>query len=658
MPRVKQSARRSVSGSGASSCAAASWAPDSDDDLAGDAARVSRLDKAERGAMGVALAELSRALDAEDWSVALTVSESALTKWPRWRELRAAKERLAGYLAACASATSARRRPPPPTDLRLTDVDEESLPSARAARMPEHISRMGDVLPKIFQYLERTNPFLSLWTSKPYLDRLVQKSRNESTDDWLVDLWEDSGVGMRKTLTTEQCVENLVLYQTVRSVSKAWSYPLYGGIRQLVIDYGWCPHIPPEVGGRFVSVECVEFSQEFGAPYVPYDLPTALRHMPKLRSLRFWLDGHDGRVRQFPSWFAELQLVELYTGAAAGDVSWDTDDACLPRSLEFLDVVSHGENLSLTCIRRLPRLRELHTNDAVENWPAWLHEVTSLRRLHTGDEAGIDLDGCVDVLRRMSLEAITSTRDTWSDDEEAAGVPIEGYMDALERLVVGTPCGASLRELDIKGNQLSHVPDCFRGLRLQVLNVEECGLEAIPSWIAELPLVALDLAQNSSISTLPASLQTLTSLRVLVLRGTNLCGPQVECRDEEGNIWFGKSHERCVPVLWFLENGTGEACRYELDDDETLAEIVRRDAILRGLSLALPDLRMMLYWRTGDMLEINPAKDWWHARCGYDWIDPVFYTDPSSDEADGYYLTETDSLEAARARLRAARGET
>ena len=96
----------------------------------------------------------------------------------------------------------------------------------------------------------------------------------------------------------------------------------------------------------------------------------------------------------------------------------------------------------------------------------------------------------------------------------------------------------------------------------------------------------------------------------------------------------------------------GQLCRWGLDEDETLAEIVRRDAILRGLSLALPDLRMMLYWRTGDMLEVNPAKDWWHARCGYDWIDPVFYTDPSSsDEADEYddlvHLTETDGLEAA-----------
>ena len=448
-----------------------------------------------------------------------------------------------------------------------------------------------------------------------------------------------------------------MLYQTVRGVSKAWCYPLYGygNIRQLTIDYGCCPHIPPEVGSRFASLESLEFYQKAPmAPDVRLDLPAALRHMPKLRSLRFYPHC---RIPQLPRWFAELQLVELYISGStylsdhtfSSTSTWESDATCLPRSLEYLDM--RGYNLSFTCARSLPRLRELRMNDGAEACPAWLHEVKSLRRLD------LYLADSVDVLRRMSLEAIKSTSDLdWSDDH---GQPVEteGYVDALERLVVGTPCGASLRELNIKGNQLSHsrVPDCFRGLRLQVLNVEQCGLEAIPSWIAELPLVALDLAENSSISTLPASLQTLTSLRVLVLRGTNLCGPQVECRDADGNIWNGKSHERCVPVLWFLENGTGEACRYELDDDETLAEIVRRDAILRGLSLALPDLRMMLYWRTGDMLEINPAKDWWHARCGYDWIDPVFYTDPSSDE-DGYYLTETDGLDAARERLRAARG--
>ena len=119
-PRVKQSARRSVSGS----CAAASWAPDSDDELAGDAAHVSRLDKAERGAMGVALAELSRALNAEDWSVAVTVSDSrarqvaALARAARGKGTtgglpRGVRERDVGTTPAAAAHG-------PPPDTRLT----------------------------------------------------------------------------------------------------------------------------------------------------------------------------------------------------------------------------------------------------------------------------------------------------------------------------------------------------------------------------------------------------------------------------------------------------------------------------------------------------------------------------------------------------------
>jgi hypothetical protein len=159
--------------------------PDSDDVLAGDAVQVARVDTAERGAMGVALAELSRALDSEDWSVAVTVCESSLAKWPRWRELRAANDRLAGYLAVCASATSARRRPPPPLDLRLTDVDEQSLPSARAERTAEHISRMGDVLPRVFGCLARELAPKPLWTATPLLDKLIETSLRDIDDESL-----------------------------------------------------------------------------------------------------------------------------------------------------------------------------------------------------------------------------------------------------------------------------------------------------------------------------------------------------------------------------------------------------------------------------------------------------------------------------------------
>lgn len=136
----------------------------------------SDIDRVERGAMEAALAELSRALDAEDLSTAVTVSGTALSKWPRWRALRASRDRTAGYLAACTSATTSA---PPALDidsLRVTDVDEASLPQARAERTAEHISRMADVLPHVFGCLAREPAPERFWTSAPLLDKLIETS--------------------------------------------------------------------------------------------------------------------------------------------------------------------------------------------------------------------------------------------------------------------------------------------------------------------------------------------------------------------------------------------------------------------------------------------------------------------------------------------------
>ena len=102
--------------------------------------------------MGVALAELSRALDAEDWSVAVTVSESALAKWPPLARAAQSKGTTGGLPRGvrerdvCAAPAAAASDGPPPDGRR-----RGSLPSARAERMPEHISRMGDVLPRDLQ---------------------------------------------------------------------------------------------------------------------------------------------------------------------------------------------------------------------------------------------------------------------------------------------------------------------------------------------------------------------------------------------------------------------------------------------------------------------------------------------------------------------------
>ena len=51
------------------------------------------------------------------------------------------------------------------------------------------------------------------------------------------------------------------------------------------------------------------------------------------------------------------------------------------------------------------------------------------------------------------------------------------------------------------------------------------------------------------------------------------------------------------------------------------------DAILRPLSLALPELRIRMHGdeSTGMTPKGAPCGGWWHARCGNNWTDPVFF---------------------------------
>ena len=112
--------------------------------------------------------------------------------------------------------------------------------------------------------------------------------------------------------------------------------------------------------------------------------------------------------------------------------------------------------------------------------------------------------------------------------------------------------------------------------------------------IALLPLVVLDLSWTG-IETLPLSLQTMTTLRILELWATRLGA------DDEG-----------VPIR--------------------AADIARRDAILRPLSLAIPDLRFKLHSdERGFGFQQGARIHWWHARCGHDWWDDVFFSPPPED---------------------------
>mmetsp|Transcript_25882 Transcript_25882/g.79592 ORF Transcript_25882/g.79592 Transcript_25882/m.79592 type:complete len:210 (+) Transcript_25882:2145-2774(+) len=207
----------------------------------------------------------------------------------------------------------------------------------------------------------------------------------------------------------------------------------------------------------------------------------------------------------------------------------------------------------------------------------------------------------------MSLEAI---------DFSCDGCPTDCYAPALDNMLRGTPCGASLRELCLHGNELSRVPECFRGLQLTNLDLTFSNLRELPEWISDMPLIVLNLRFNALLAELPQSLHEVRTLRVLDLDGTELSGPHYD-PDEEGcplGINYYSTGRHFVPVT----------------DAAVAGELARRETILRGLSLAVPELRIKTAgteaW-SGSTSELNdPTKKvWWHAACGHDWTDSIFY---------------------------------
>ena len=153
---------------------------------------------------------------------------------------------------------------------------------------------------------------------------------------------------------------------------------------------------------------------------------------------------------------------------------------------------------------------------------------------------------------------------------------------------------------------MTRLPECLSRLpRLEHLDLSgNFELEHLPDDLGLLPLVVLDLSWTG-VRTLPASLQTTTTLRVLeVWQGGWLAGPSRHHQTGEFYFQAGRDHIK-------LANAADE--------------IARRDAVLRPLSLALPELRILMHANDMARTPKGASMRWWHARCGYDWTDPVFF---------------------------------
>ena len=151
-------------------------------------------------------------------------------------------------------------------------------------------------------------------------------------------------------------------------------------------------------------------------------------------------------------------------------------------------------------------------------------------------------------------------------------------------------------------------------------------LVELPESLGQLPLVVLDL-RWTAIETLPASLRTTATLRILELVDTRLSADVDDAiRVKRGRVRVRRrGYDRAIAPG---QRGTpGDA-----DDIRVANGIRRRDKILRPLSLAIPDLRIHMHGdEDGDDFERTASMHWWHAWCGYDWWDFVFFAPPPED---------------------------
>jgi Leucine-rich repeat (LRR) protein len=168
-----------------------------------------------------------------------------------------------------------------------------------------------------------------------------------------------------------------------------------------------------------------------------------------------------------------------------------------------------------------PEVERLYAAEiGLESVPAWVGELTRLRTL----DLGHNLLSALPSLARLEALEILYVHDNRLGElpDWIGSLPSLTYLNAAENGLEAVPAfdgltrllelrlmhnaltdvgplPASLRELHLRGNVLSSVPESVRGLaELRVLDLRANRLAgALPAWLAELPrLEKLDLRWN------------------------------------------------------------------------------------------------------------------------------------------------------------------
>ena len=454
------------------------------------------------------------------------------------------------------------------------------------------------------------------------LDEFVRRELENKPDEWNDTLCVKHAVTHTRT--------RLDLLNTLRLVATEWRTLVdydSESTRQLALPTDL--HInfdSDDVRARFRNCEILtidgdahQLSDQSTATWVHlrrdrYDeFPDVLWHTRRLRSLSLFCIAPPSPLIRGDLPFDHL--VELSIDYPLGEEknytdvwrAWESDPNALPRTLEVLNF-GRTPDVSLECIRLLPRLRELRLGQRNQKRPdivpGWFHGLRSLRRFEVHIAKPTDWAA---QLCDLSLEAVSFSSDYLEEAEDQ-------FLASLNVMANGA-LGSSLRKFKLDGYQdhLTRAPDVVSLFpNLQHLDLSGNFLigTGLPEELGQLPLVVLDLSYTK-VSTLPASLRGTKTLQLLYLLSTAWLSGPFEHGDDI--VLQAGSLADPDPGLPYF------SLAYAAD------EIARRDAILRPLSLALPDLRIRTHG--DDVALANASMRWWHARCGWHWADPEFYYD-------------------------------
>lgn len=246
------------------------------------------------------------------------------------------------------------------------------------------------------------------------------------------------------------------------------------------------------------------------------ELPEAIASLTQLQSLRL----SDNQLTELPEAIASLtQLQEL--NLRSNQLTELPEAIASLTQLQSLDLSSNQLTELPAAVTSLTQLQTLNlSSNQLTELPAAVTSLNKLQNLYLLHNQLTELPETIGNLVHLKELFLLSNK-------------LKTLPDALSKLGNLTVlCLASLgSEADPKNG---NPPECIRALgSLHVLQVNDCQLNEIPTWINELSAIETLVLDFNNLVDLPTSLESLSNLKNIRLRGNPL-NPDLAAANEQG----------------------------------------------------------------------------------------------------------------------------